>query len=207
MAESLSQQGQLGSRLPWCSQFCIPSWCPCIVLIGHPARGPYKLPTACKGGLQDANSLKYAKEYNGLYRRSGCVNQQKVPAVAAVWNKGNSWLNVECMLLTSQFRQEINKAITKSLTRCVWHSLKCVCTETSLSTWLILTAMDICSWRLMEVQSIITEKSWSGWPFSTAFSLAALAHINLHGLSPVWVHDLFNTESECFCVMESNSAR
>lgn len=104
-----------------------------------------KLPAACWDGLKDANSLKYAKEYNGLYRRSGCVKQQSVPAVAALWNKGNSWLNVERLLWTSQLRQEINKAITKPLTRCVRHSLKCVCTETVLSTWLILTTIDICS--------------------------------------------------------------
>lgn len=118
---------------------------------------PLKLPTAYWGGWKDANSLKYAKEYNGLYRRSGCVSQQKVPAVAAVWNKGNSWLNVECMPLTFQFRQEINKAITKPLTRCVWHRLKHVCTETSLSTWLLLTAMDICS------------QDWcGGWVHSTS---------------------------------------
>lgn len=203
MAETLSHQGQLGSRPPRCYQFCIPSWYPCVVLIGLPARGPYKLPTACWGGWKDANSLKDAKEYNSLYRRSGCVNQQKVPAVAAVWNKGNSWLNVKCMLLTFQFRQEINKAITKPLTRCVWHSLKCLCTETSLSTWLTLTAMDICSWRLMEVPSIPVQ-TWSGWPLSTASTLATVVHINLHSLTPVWVNDLFNTESECFRVTESN---
>lgn len=145
MANSTSHQGQLGSRPPRCYQFCIPSWCPCIILIEGPVYGPYKFPTACWGGWKDANSLKYAKEYNGLYRRSGCVNQQKVPAVAALWNKGNSWLNVECMLLTFQFRQEINKAITKPLTRCVWHSLKRVCTVTLLSMWPVLIVMDICS--------------------------------------------------------------
>lgn len=162
MAKSSPYQGQLGSRPPRCYQFCIPSWCPSVVLIECSAHGLYKLSIACWGGLKDANSLKYAKEYNGLYRRSGYVTQQKVPAVAAMWNKGNSWLNVECMLLTFQFRQEINKAITKPLTRCVWHSLKCVCPETSLSTWLILIAKDICSWRLMQgtVHNHSTELIW-----------------------------------------------
>lgn len=150
MAVSSPHKDQLGSRPPHYYQFCILSWYPSVVLIESSAHGPNKLPTASWGGLKDANSLKYAKEYNGLYRRSGCVNQQKVPAVAAVWNKGNSWLNMECVLLTFQFRQEINKAITKPLNRCVWHSLKCVCTETLLSTWLILIATDICSWRLKQ---------------------------------------------------------
>lgn len=125
--------------------FTFPSGRRWVVLKEGAVYSLYTLPTACWGGRKDANSYKSAKEYNSLYRRSGWINQQKVPAVETVWNKGNSWPNVQRMLLTFQFREGINKAIPKPLTRCGWHSRKCVCTKPSLSARVALLSGDICS--------------------------------------------------------------